>query len=290
MPPGSVPQPDSGEPGPASGPAVQPRPPSQPGPPPQPPPEVPAPRPRPASQPSSRPPPAFRPSSASRPPPAFRPVPAPRPPPAFQPVPASPPRPASQPVPASRPLPTFEPAPAPGPPAPFQPAPASRPLPKFEPAPAPGPPAPFQLVSAARPWPAFQPVAGASAWPVGASPDRSLSAGARPSTFHCAAGSRQAPSRPQAVSVRSETGRHWAPWSARRHGSPAGPPSAGDRFSNQDRGSPGGADPGPSVHSGRSDDTSLHCGLPTVDGWSVARATPVTAALGTVAVHMRTGQ
>ena len=99
--------------------------------------------------------------------------------------------------------------------------------------------------------------------------------GAAPATFHCADGSRQAPSRPQAVSVRSETGRQRAALSAaaRRHGSPVpGTPSAGSGagdvrfgacFSNHDRGSPGG------VHCGRSDDASLHCGLPTVDGWSV---------------------
>jgi hypothetical protein len=99
--------------------------------------------------------------------------------------------------------------------------------------------------------------------------------GATPATFHRADGSRQAPSSPQAVSVRSETGRQRASLSAaarRQRSAPPGTPSAGSRagdvrlgacFSSHDLGSTVG------VHCGRSDDPSLHCGMPAVDGWSV---------------------
>ena len=117
--------------------------------------------------------------------------------------------------------------------------------------------------------------------------------GATPATFHCADGSRQAPSSPQEVSVRSETGRQPESLSAaawRQRSAPPGTPSAGSRagdvrldacLSNHDLGSTVG------VHCGRSDH-------PVAPLWNAhsgrmvgSPATPVTAALGFVAVHMK---
>ena len=115
-----------------------------------------------------------------------------------------------------------------------------------------------------------------------------------PATFHCADGSRQAPSSPQAVSVRSEAGRQRAALSAaaRRHGSPApGTPSAGSGASPARRLL---LEPRPRLARRRPLRT---VGRPVAPLWIAhsgrmvgSRAMPVTAAPASVAVHMKTGQ